>query len=189
VLRPDYPILTASLLLRPLAEDDLDALHAVQSREDVARYLYWEPKTRENVRQTLRRRMVSTTLDEDNDYLELAAVRRDSGMLIGTGNLYWSSYEHQQGEIGFVLHPDHHHRGFGTEIALAMLALGFHGLGLHRITGRCDARNAGSAGVMARAGMRREAHLVQNEFNKGEWTDELVYAMLATEWTAQRGKA
>jgi len=30
--------------------------------------------------------------------------------------------------------------------------------------------------------MRREAHLRENELVKGEWTDELVYAMLASEW-------
>jgi RimJ/RimL family protein N-acetyltransferase len=30
--------------------------------------------------------------------------------------------------------------------------------------------------------MRREAHFVQNEFFKGEWSDELVYAMLNDEW-------
>jgi RimJ/RimL family protein N-acetyltransferase len=35
---------------------------------------------------------------------------------------------------------------------------------------------------MERLGMRREAHLRENEFIKGEWTDELVYAILADEW-------
>jgi RimJ/RimL family protein N-acetyltransferase len=30
--------------------------------------------------------------------------------------------------------------------------------------------------------MRREAHLVENEFVKGEWTDELIYAILRREW-------
>ena len=30
--------------------------------------------------------------------------------------------------------------------------------------------------------MRREAQLRENEWVKGEWTDELVYAMLAAEW-------
>jgi RimJ/RimL family protein N-acetyltransferase len=33
--------------------------------------------------------------------------------------------------------------------------------------------------------MRREAHLVQNEWVKGEWTDEAVYALLADEWFEQ----
>jgi RimJ/RimL family protein N-acetyltransferase len=40
---------------------------------------------------------------------------------------------------------------------------------------------------MERVGMRREAHLVENEFTKGEWTDELVYAMLDREWAALTG--
>jgi RimJ/RimL family protein N-acetyltransferase len=38
---------------------------------------------------------------------------------------------------------------------------------------------------MERLGMRREAHLVENEYVKGEWTDELIYAMLDREWQAR----
>jgi RimJ/RimL family protein N-acetyltransferase len=65
-----------------------------------------------------------------------------------------------------------------------MLRLGFEEIGFHRIVGRMDARNAASAGVLERLGMRREAHLRENEFIKGEWADELVYAILASEWEA-----
>ncbi|MDX6496395.1 MAG: hypothetical protein QOE17_2381 [Gaiellales bacterium] len=50
--------------------------------------------------------------------------------------------------------------------------------------GRLEARNAASAGVLERIGMRREAHLVENEFVKGEWQSELVYAILQREWRA-----
>jgi RimJ/RimL family protein N-acetyltransferase len=32
--------------------------------------------------------------------------------------------------------------------------------------------------------MRQEAHLIENEFVKGEWQSELVYAMLDREWRA-----
>jgi RimJ/RimL family protein N-acetyltransferase len=35
---------------------------------------------------------------------------------------------------------------------------------------------------MERLGMRREAHFKENEFFKGEWGSEYVYAVLATEW-------
>ena len=35
---------------------------------------------------------------------------------------------------------------------------------------------------MDRLGMCKEAHLKENEFVKGEWTDELIYAMLEDEW-------
>jgi RimJ/RimL family protein N-acetyltransferase len=33
--------------------------------------------------------------------------------------------------------------------------------------------------------MRREAHLVQNEWVKGEWNDEIVCAILEDEWRGQ----
>jgi GNAT superfamily N-acetyltransferase len=34
--------------------------------------------------------------------------------------------------------------------------------------------------------MRREAHLIENEYVKNEWQSELVYALLEDEWRAQR---
>jgi RimJ/RimL family protein N-acetyltransferase len=163
-------------------------LHAIQSRPDVVRYLYWEPRSRDELRETLTQRIGQTALKAAGDKLILAVVRQDSDQLIGDVNLQWLSGEHRQGEIGFVLHPDHHGRGFAREAALVMLRLGFEGLGLHRIIGRCDGRNAASAKAMERLGMRREAHLRENEMVKGEWCDELVYAMLEAEWR-QRGKS
>jgi RimJ/RimL family protein N-acetyltransferase len=36
---------------------------------------------------------------------------------------------------------------------------------------------------MRRLGMRQEAHLRQNEIFKGEWGDELVFAVLEDEWS------
>ena len=35
--------------------------------------------------------------------------------------------------------------------------------------------------------MRCEAHQISNEWFKGEWTDELDYAMLENEWADQHG--
>jgi RimJ/RimL family protein N-acetyltransferase len=66
-----------------------------------------------------------------------------------------------------------------------MLRLGFEGLGLHRIIGRLDGRNRASARVLEKLGMRREAHFVENEYVKGEWTDEVVYAILDREWRSR----
>jgi RimJ/RimL family protein N-acetyltransferase len=38
--------------------------------------------------------------------------------------------------------------------------------------------------VLEKLGMRREALLIENEWVKGEWQSEAVYALLAREWTA-----
>ena len=64
-----------------------------------------------------------------------------------------------------------------------MLGFAFEVAGMHRVYARCDARNVASAKVMARLGMRQEAHFRQNEWFKGEWTDELVFAILADEFS------
>jgi len=182
VLRPEFPLLTARLLLRPFEDGDLDALHAIHGDPEVARYLYWEPRSSDEVRASLDRFKPMTRIDDESDALRLAAVRRDTRELVGDYSLRLESREHRQAEIGFITHPAHQGHGFATEGSLVFLRLGFEVLGLHRIFGSCDARNVASARVMERLGMRREAHFRHNEIFKGEWGDELIFAMLEDEW-------
>jgi RimJ/RimL family protein N-acetyltransferase len=125
-----------------------------------------------------------TDLQKDDDALVLAVTERESGALIGEIYLFLKSTEHRQGEIGYIIHPDSSGRGYATEAARAALKLGFEQFGMHRIVARCDARNEPSWRVMEKLGMRREAHLRENERFKGEWSDEIIYAMLDREWEA-----
>lgn len=181
VLRPTYPVLTRRLLLRPLQADDTESLYAYRSREDVCRFLLHEPQTREQV--AARATNSRSELTDEGQVLSLAVIERPTGTVIGDVVLIWRSREHRGGEIGYVLNPDFAGNGYATEAGAALLRLGFDELGLHRIIGRLDARNLASARVLEKLRLRREAHFVENEFIKGEWTDELVYAALATEWS------
>jgi RimJ/RimL family protein N-acetyltransferase len=174
------------LLLRPFAADDFDALLAMQSRADVARWLYWEPRDEEEVRAALAHRIDATSFERDGDSLSFAVVLKDTSELIGDGGLFLRSAEHRQGELGFVFHPDRHGRGYATETGRTLLALAFERFRLHRVIGRLEPRNDASARLLERLGMRREAHFRENEFVKGEWQSELVYAILADEWAAGR---
>lgn len=182
MLQPTYPVKTARLILRPFTKDDLSALHSLQSRPDVTRYLHWEPRTRTETAKTLTEKIGNATLTEPGRHLSIAVELAGTAELIGDLTLDWTSAEHRNGEIGFIFHPKHHGKGYAAEAAAELLRMGFEELGLHRICGRCDARNIPSASLMEGLGMRREAHLRENELVKGEWTDELVYAMLTAEW-------
>jgi RimJ/RimL family protein N-acetyltransferase len=183
VFQPDYPVRTERLMLRPFTAGDLPALYDLHRLPEVARYLYNEPRDRAEVSALLDMKIKATAL-ADEGALCLAAELSGTGELAGDCTLFWRSRVHQQGEIGFLFQPAFQGRGLATEAAAALLRLGFEGLGLHRIVGRCDGRNIASARVMERVGMRREAHLVENEFVKGEWNDELIYAMLRREWVS-----
>jgi RimJ/RimL family protein N-acetyltransferase len=103
---------------------------------------------------------------------------------VGDLAMRWVSEEHRCGELGFVFDPAHQGKGYATEAASALLPFAFETMGLHRVIGRTEARNTGSARVLEKLGMRREAHLVENEYVKGEWQSELIYALLEHEWRA-----
>jgi RimJ/RimL family protein N-acetyltransferase len=177
---PSYPLETERLVLRPFAPADFDRLYAMQSREDVARYLYWDARSRAEVREALEKKIRGTAIRSETDILALAAVLKGSDELVGDFVLWLHGLE--QGEIGFMVHPDYHGRGYATEAGNVLLRLAFEGIGLHRVIGCAEARNTASARVLEKLGMRREAHLVENEWVKGEWQSELVYAMLDREW-------
>jgi RimJ/RimL family protein N-acetyltransferase len=175
---PTLSIETDRLRLRPPEPEDLAPLHAIMSDEGVARWLYWEPRSVEEVSRSLDRQIKQDRSKE----LALVAERRDTGEMVGHLTLTLGSPEHQQGEIGFMFHPAHQGHGYATEASHAVVRLAFETYDLHRLYGRLEARNTASARVLEKLGMRREAHLIENEWVKGEWQSEAIYALLARDW-------
>lgn len=184
-LAPKYPVLTERLALRPLTPADAEHLHAYRSIPEVCRYVPFMPMTFAAIEERIGGIWSKQAIEAEGDSLTLGAELIESGLVIGDVILMFRSAEHRGGEVGWVFHPDHAGRGYATEAAHAMLHLAFDELGLHRVTARLDARNEASARLCTRLGMRLEAHLLQNEWFKGEWSDELGFALLQDEWRAR----
>jgi len=178
---------TERLRLRPFSAADFEAVYAMQSDPDITRYLYWDPRSGSEARAALEVKIASTALRAEGEWVFLAAELKETGELVVDTVLKWLSAEHRTAEIGFIAHPAHHGRGYTTEAAGELLRIAFEELGSHRVVGHTEARNVASARVMEKLGMRREAHLVENEWVKGEWQSELIYAILDREWRAGRG--
>jgi RimJ/RimL family protein N-acetyltransferase len=176
------PLETERLVLRAFEDGDYDVVLAMQSRAVVVRYLHWGVRSEGEVREALQTKVASTAIRCEGDPLFLAAVLKETNQLVGDVMMQLTSEEHRQAEIGFIVHPDHQGRGYATEATRVLLHLAFDELKLHRVVGRVEVRNTASARVLEKLGMRREAHLVENEYVKGEWQSELVYAILDREW-------
>lgn len=165
-------------VLRP---DDFEALYAIQSDLDVCRYLLYEPRSAEKVREVLARDAAATRLAEADDYVQ-PAIRDASGTLIGTMYFRIASLDDKSAEIGWLLAPRFQGRGYAAEAAGLLLDLAFSELGLHRVSAELDPRNDASVALCLRLGMRHEAHFREHMWFKGDWADTGIYAILEHEW-------
>jgi RimJ/RimL family protein N-acetyltransferase len=179
------PIRTSRLLLRALGEPDVAALVAYRSQPEVCRWVPFEPMDADAVRDRLEGPWAQLALEREGDAVVLGVEVEATGELVGDVMLRWVSVEHRTGEIGYVIHPKHAGQGYATEAAHGLLHTAFDELVLQRVIARVVAANLASARVAVRLGMRQEAHLVESEWFKGAWIDELVFALLEREWRAQ----
>lgn len=179
-MQPQWPIQTERLVLRPYTEADFDGLHALFSDESVVRWLYEGTTTPEESKQKLARRIEGHALTEEQG-LNAAVELRDGTYAGDVALFYMAPAKHRSIELGFSFLPSRQGNGYATEAARALVAWAFS-IGFHRVYGRLEPRNAASARVLEKLGMRHEGTLVENEWVKGEWQSEAVYAILDREW-------
>lgn len=173
------PIGTERLRLRLHESDDSVWLHRIYSQEGVARYLLDEPWSLDDAARQVTERLTQTDLNGEAH--ALALVIEHDGIPIGSVLLWLVGADHRTAEIGWVMDPSFGGRGFAREAASAVLELAFDHYKLHRVCARMDARNRASARLAAALGMSQEAHLRQDWWSKGAWTDTLIFGMLASD--------
>jgi RimJ/RimL family protein N-acetyltransferase len=180
---PVLPIRTPRLVLRRFRDDDLEPLLHIHSDPESVRYVPFPPRDRANMASVLLRKQANVGWGQDGDLIELA-VTLDDGTLVGDVLLGLRSSEHETVEVGYIFSRHHGGRGYATEAVRALLDLAFGELGARRVVARVDDRNTASRRLLERLGLRLEAHLLENEWYKGELTSETDYAVLAREWAA-----
>lgn len=163
---------SSRLTLRELAMADEAAVHTYASDPEVTRFMVWGPNTAEETR-TFVTRAVATAQTQPRTNFDLAVVVTETQTLIGGAALRLTD-EHA-GEIGYVLHRDHWSKGYGTEVAKALLQFGFQDLGLHRIIATCDPDNAASVRVLQKAGLQFERRISDHLMVRGSHRDSLVF--------------
>ena len=142
---------TERLLLRPLVEADVDALHVFWNDPAVRRYLWDDkPVSTETVREVV-------SVSEQNFQrlgvgfyaVELLA---DPGKLVGFCG-YRRFEDGEQPELLYGLVPEQWGKGLVTEAAKAVLADGFERCGMQVVIASTDTPNQRSVRVMQRLGM------------------------------------
>ena len=178
------PIVAGDLQLRTLTEADFTDHARLFGMPEVVRYLYEDVLHGEELRTHFEKRLW-TGLPAEGEWANVAVVTGDQ--FLGEIGFGISDATHRTCEVGYVFFPEVGGRGYATRATEIAVQVCFDYLDAHRVTARLDARNDRSAALAERLGFRREAHYVENEYVKGEWTDEVVYATLEHEWRARIG--
>lgn len=146
---------TKRLQLRRLVIDDLDALFALCSDEEIRRYFPEGTLTYEETKEEL-----EWFLNGHPDYPELglwATIYKETGQFIGRcGLLPWMIDQHPEVEIAYLLDKHYWGQGLATEAAQAILHYGFEQLKLSRLICLIDGENQRSLRVATKIGMTFE---------------------------------
>ncbi|RAP57224.1 GNAT family N-acetyltransferase [Oleiagrimonas sp. MCCC 1A03011] len=178
------PMHTARLRLDALREEDAQDLFAYRSDPRIARYQGWRPDAVEDAAAFIARQSTRRFAEPDG-WNQLAIRLRESGELIGDLGIHFPPSQQDAVELGISLMPAHQGSGYAREAMRAVIGHLFGEFGYRRIVGSVDPRNHASVALLHALGFRKEAHHVESLYFRGEWVDDLVFALLAREWSDQ----
>lgn len=174
-------ILTDRLALRDLEASDGPRVFSYHKHPDVARFQSWATDSVDSV-QSYIRSLSAVEPGTPGGWYQAGIFLRDSGKLIGDCGFRVMASDPEQAEVGITLAPEFQGHGYAAEALRVLLNYLLLTLGKHRVFGSVDPRNLGSMKLLERVGMRKEAHFVKSLWFRGEWVDDVIFAILGSEW-------
>ncbi len=117
-----------------------------------------------------------------DDHAVFSIVELASGELAGEALLWAIDLHNRTAHLGVSLRPAFRGRGLAADVVLALCQYGFAIRGLHRLQVDTLASNAAMIRAAERAGFVPEGKLRGAAWVNGEWADEVLLGMLATDW-------
>jgi RimJ/RimL family protein N-acetyltransferase len=177
-VQPFEPVILATprLVLRPLREEDAQALFAIWSDEVAMRYFSFPAMTcLSQATDRVSRKLLTSANGQD---LICVLVLRETGEVLGDCALFHVDHQCARAEIGFSLRRRHWRRGYMYEATSALIEHAFATLELRRIEADVDPRNAASARLLERLGFVREGLLRERWVVGDEVSDSALYGLL-----------
>jgi RimJ/RimL family protein N-acetyltransferase len=183
---PFTQIQTERLMLRDLQASDAQRIFDYRSRPEVSRFQLWGSESSEKIHSYIED-LAGTEPGTPGVWYQVGINLLSSDELIGDCGFRVLEAEPRQAEFGIALAPEFQSKGYATEALRALLDYLLVTLGKHRVIGSVDPRNVRSIKLMQQAGMRQEAHFIRSFWFKGEWVDDMILAMLASDWKCGHG--
>jgi RimJ/RimL family protein N-acetyltransferase len=180
------PIQTSRLVLRAFEDGDLNAFLAYRNDPEVARYQTWDSISAPRA-QAFIQEQKALAPGQPGQWFQFAVTLKDAGILIGDVGLLVLVQQPRQAQMGISFNREYQGQGYAAEALTAALDYAFINLDLHRVVVVVDVENERAWSLAERVGLRREGHFLKNNWFKGRWADEYLYAVLQAEWLPRRG--
>jgi len=177
------PIFTERLVIREFIRSDRDALMHFARNPEQLELMLFSLKDEKEVDGFLDESIAATSMEKRVLYILAVALRDDPlNSCIGCVSLMDIDENLAQAELGYFFRSDVWGKGYGAESARELVNFGFRNIGLHRIWGMCHVRNAGSARVMEKIGMKHEGTLREHAWLRDHYRSSYVFGILEEEW-------
>ncbi|HMB79587.1 MAG TPA: GNAT family protein [Vicinamibacterales bacterium] len=171
------------VVLRELRSSDAASLFALLTTEEVSRFISPPPTTVEGFERfidwTRRQRAAGT-------YACFAVTVAGFDTAVGIFQLRGTESGFDVAEWGFAIGSAFWGTGVFQDGAELVLDFAFDTLGAHRLEARAAVKNGRGNGALRKLGAVQECILRQSFHKNGEYLDQMLYAMLDTDWRGSR---
>jgi ribosomal-protein-alanine N-acetyltransferase len=171
------------VVLRELRASDAASLHALLTTEEVSRFISPPPTTVEGFEKfidwTLRQRSAGT-------YACFAVTVRGFDTAIGIFQVRGAGPIFETAEWGFAIGSAFWGTGVFKDGAELVLEFAFDTMGVHRLEARAAVLNGRGNGALQKLGAVQEGVLRKSFLCKGQYLDQVLYAMLDVDWRRAR---
>lgn len=182
-----FPILqTERLVLRELKPTDAGDIYYLRSNKRILRYLYRLPeKSEETAAEFVG--LIRKNAHEGSAIM-WGICKQEKDKVIGTICIWNIEHENHRGEVGFVLHPRYQGKGYMKEALIRVLEFAFVQNEFNTMSGYVAAENTASYKLLAACGFRKEAHLRENVYFNGKYSDMYIYGIRRKDFRKKQGK-
>jgi len=174
------PIDAPPFTIRAMEASDADVVQRSRVHPENERYNGWRPATVEEVARHARSQEPGT-IGKEVGIIQL--VIEQAGVFVGDFGVQ-TREPLPTVELGIAIAPEAKRRGIAARTT-HLLVDALFSEGVHRVVARVDPRNTPSVRLFERLGFRQEGIELQCYWDEAyrEWTDEVCFAVLRTEWS------
>jgi len=172
-----YPVIeTERLVLRQITAGDANEMFLLRSNKEIMKYIERPLAVTVNDAVELINNVEKMRLN--NEGINWGITIKGTNKIIGTIGIWRIQKENYRAEIGYLLHTDHHRKGFMKEAIAAAIHFGFTTLQLHSLEAHINPANEASRKLLESTGFIQEAYFKQSFYYNGKFLDTVIFSLL-----------